>query len=933
MKETSGTRPLRMGRKGSLMLTLLTALLLLAGCGSSGGAFVATGGVPNTGPGPTGSGDDGALNSSSSDVTLNFQLAQAQGIVPLTVTDFRFTGFNGSGGIVFGPVTRGKAAEVTLQNVPTSTTLLQIEYLEGALVIGESEVPLSLTGGEDEEIDVNNITPVTLEKITVSPSSATVIEGQSRQFSATGEFSNGALENISVEVDWTLGTQGIATVSDTGNATGMTGGQTTVIASIGDVSGEANLTVSADNPLDRVEVTAPRSTLGEGLTLQLKAEAVLEDGTRTDVTGDAAWASSNDSVASVEPNTGLVTGEAAGGPVTITATFQDEPGTTQITVVALTLQSLEIAPASETTIVGLTKEFTATGTFTDGTETMDLDITDQVDWESSDENVATIEDGTGIATAVSPGGPVQITASFDTGTTVIDEDAPAELTVIEETIESIAVTPVNIETPTAPLGFNIDFRAEATFTNGTTADVSGDATWTSSDPTVAFVDTEDLYFTESPGETVVLARVNGVNSAPVTLKVINSRLVGLDITPGTQMVFSGGHVQYEAEATFQDLNGGADLTVDVTRDLSSFTNYSEWSYDSPVDNSILLYVQDGFVQVDPSTPITSSEELTIRATYNPPYSGGYNQYPMPPAEETATLMLDPRVVTGIEIQGIGATDDTTLGVVPAGYGRAYQAVVTFEGEDPVPLPAELAGAWSLNNDGGAAFLGTPGSYTGWYAINHSGSTGETATLSLDLGGTVEELALSSDDSFSLQSLSADFGLMPTHRILPVSGIRAIEVIGTFNDGANDLVFAMPYSSVTATGTNVSYLSLDSIIPAIQGNAAQASQDVVVSSALSDGSTPGAVEGVEILQSTNLRLNPDTATIQVGQDQQFAVLIDYTGGDSDVDVTPLVIFYLTGDPLVMLDASGLVTGLGVGSTGIGALYPGLSAVGASVEVTP
>jgi uncharacterized protein YjdB len=57
-----------------------------------------------------------------------------------------------------------------------------------------------------------------------------------------------------------------------------------------------------------------------GATAQFSATATMSDGTTQDVTSQAAWTSSNGSIATVS-STGVVTGLGA-GPVTVTASYQ-----------------------------------------------------------------------------------------------------------------------------------------------------------------------------------------------------------------------------------------------------------------------------------------------------------------------------------------------------------------------------------------------------------------------------------------------------------------------------------------------------------------------------------------------------------------------------------------------------------------------------------
>lgn len=86
--------------------------------------------------------------------------------------------------------------------------------------------------------------------------------------------------------------------------------------------------------IESVAVTPPSASFAVGATQQLTAEATMSDQSKQDVTTTATWSSADGTVASVN-NGGLVTGEAAGGPVDVTAkTANNKTDASAITVTA-----------------------------------------------------------------------------------------------------------------------------------------------------------------------------------------------------------------------------------------------------------------------------------------------------------------------------------------------------------------------------------------------------------------------------------------------------------------------------------------------------------------------------------------------------------------------------------------------------------------------
>lgn len=176
--------------------------------------------------------------------------------------------------------------------------------------------------------------------------------------------------------------------------------------------------------------------------------------------------------------------------------------------------SLAITPAVASQPAGGTQQFTATAVFSDNSRP---DVTSQVVWASSASSVATVTGSGGLGTAVAPGDAVISASLTAAGRTVT---ATAALSVTPAEIRSIAVTPTsgNLE-----LGANQQFTATATLTDGTTQDMTRDASWTTSDPTVLRVNMSSgragLANTRGPGAATVIATVNGTSGSTVVTVV------------------------------------------------------------------------------------------------------------------------------------------------------------------------------------------------------------------------------------------------------------------------------------------------------------------------------------------------------------------------------------------------------------------------------
>jgi uncharacterized protein YjdB len=247
------------------------------------------------------------------------------------------------------------------------------------------------------------------------------------------------------------------------------------------------------------------ASVAPGATQQFTATATYSNGSTQNVTATVAWSSSATSVATI--NAGLATA-VAGGPTTITASLSGVSGTAALTVTpaAPTLSSIAVAPTTPAVVAGATQQFTATGTYSDGSM---QNVTDTATWSSSATTVATIN-AAGLATAVAAGSTA-ISASLSgvTGTTTLT------VTASTKTLSSIAVTPAN---PSFAAGSTQQFTATATYSDASTANVTSTATWTSSSTAVATINSSGLATGVAAGSTTISAALNSVTgSTPATV--------------------------------------------------------------------------------------------------------------------------------------------------------------------------------------------------------------------------------------------------------------------------------------------------------------------------------------------------------------------------------------------------------------------------------
>src|ERR1700712_1388975 len=109
----------------------------------------------------------------------------------------------------------------------------------------------------------------TLTAIAASPTTASLLVGATEQFSATGTFSDGSSQDVTASATWTDASAKVAKITSSGIATALAAGSTTITATMGGLSGNASITVSAPaKTLTAIAVTPATASILAGGTQQ-----------------------------------------------------------------------------------------------------------------------------------------------------------------------------------------------------------------------------------------------------------------------------------------------------------------------------------------------------------------------------------------------------------------------------------------------------------------------------------------------------------------------------------------------------------------------------------------------------------------------------------------------------------------------------------------
>jgi hypothetical protein len=266
--------------------------------------------------------------------------------------------------------------------------------------IAAGTTTITATAGAISGTDSVTVTGATLVSLAIAPLNTTMPAGATKQFTATGAFSDNSTQDVTNTVLWTTSAAAAATVDNTGLASSVAVGSTTITASVGAISASTTLTVSTVK-LVSITVTPANPTVETHTSMKFTAIGNYSDGSSAPLK-TVSWHSSKNNLANMHGNGGILRAKKA-GKLTVSASASGVTGTTNVTIGSGTLVSVAITPANIAVSAGAKQQFIATGTFTDGS-TQDVSINSH--WSSSTPSVAIIANApvnAGLATTYTTG--------------------------------------------------------------------------------------------------------------------------------------------------------------------------------------------------------------------------------------------------------------------------------------------------------------------------------------------------------------------------------------------------------------------------------------------------------------------------------------------------------------------------------------------------
>jgi hypothetical protein len=223
---------------------------------------------------------------------------------------------------------RDATSEARWSTSDAATAAIDASGAVTAVAVGGALISADVDGhSASAPISVLPPIPISVE---VEPAKASVPKGRSQRFSAVGlRWSDGTMTGLTTPVTWTSTSPGVATVDADGIASSRTQGETAIVASNGEVSGQGLLTVGPPTVV-AISVFPVTARAVRGLPFRFRAVGTLTDATIADVTSSATWTSSDETVATV--SLGRAVGRA-GGEVIIAAAKDEGSASAALAVV------------------------------------------------------------------------------------------------------------------------------------------------------------------------------------------------------------------------------------------------------------------------------------------------------------------------------------------------------------------------------------------------------------------------------------------------------------------------------------------------------------------------------------------------------------------------------------------------------------------------
>jgi len=323
--------------------------------------------------------------------------------------------------------------------------------------------------------DDNGLPHVLVNRFEPSHAKLSMRIGETKQITVNGKLIlTGINTDLSNRVVYSSADPSIAEVNNNGLVTAKKTGNTEIQVTYNcQTCADKTITipVTVEAALTSITVSPSSVTLDEGKTLQLTVTANYYDGSTETVTNSATYSSSNTTIATVS-SSGLITAKKHGSAV-ITVSYAGFSKNILVTINPV-VTSISVSPSVVTIWKGETSQLTVTAHFSDGTTE---DVTSKATYQLNTDAVTVNSTGEVTGNKV---GSARILVTYD------GESAYVDVNVLEPVVEKITVISEG-GSNVIRKGGTLQLRTIAVMSDGTIKNVTNEANYESSDPSIATV--------------------------------------------------------------------------------------------------------------------------------------------------------------------------------------------------------------------------------------------------------------------------------------------------------------------------------------------------------------------------------------------------------------------------------------------------------------
>lgn len=672
----------------------------------------------------------------------------------------------------------GSQSNLTEQVVLTSSessvvgvrqTPLESSSVAYAKATGVASVTASFDGVSSNKVELGAIN-VQLTKITINSATPAMPQGYSSQFSATGTFDDGRNYTITRDVVWHSNDNLVASfLADSSLGAGVlkhyTLGNTGVYASsLGGVSSNQVQIYTTNSTLTKIVLSSAQTSLVKGMTTQVNAQGVFSDGRIVIITNDVVWSSSNSAVSINQQ--GLATGVSVGNSNISASANSLTSAPLVITVSNPTLQSITITTNNLSLAQGNTTQFSATGSYGDGSS---KNITNSVVWSSSESSVSI--SATGLATA----------STLTTGSSSISASAAGinsnalSVTVTNATLVSIQLSPAE---SSIVQWTQIQMNAVGIYSDGTQQNLNNLVIWDNSTSAIIAVSNQGTVLALAPGAGSLVATLSGVSS--------NTALINVS-APVLQSILVSG-VESGAQGLSTQLTALGNYDNNTQQNI---TNSVAWSSSN---SNVVSVNSDGMAS---AVGVGSSQ---VSASLSNIDSNSLN------------MTVSSAVLESIVIRSLAPSDGVSVYYT----GESVQLLATGTFSDGTTQDITSSVVWNTNPSG---IVGVNSS--GMASALTAGTTAITASLA---GKVSNSINLTIENSYLVYVSAVVVGGQTTW-----SGTSTLDFLASAfysNGSVIDVTTLSTWSSSNSSSITVSNGLTSGIVKAVSGTPAGTTSDIM-----------------------------------------------------------------------------------------------------------